>query len=602
MARAKKEQIKAENAALNARRAKNNRPVKHQINDIKLNDFGFPILPEFDSNASETKVAMSGTGIKGNGMKAYIDNPTKFKVGRGARGLIEKVDGVPYVIQRKVARNFILHGMIMRLRASQIRKYAVRSEGKDKPGFKVRLKDIRRAPTKIEQKLIDECETWIFNTGRRDFEGAARRKDRLPQYTEKFVRDTLTIDRIATSMRFDRTGEMVDFALVDGATIIPVNPYEGFDGDLSIEYVQEVNGQIIEKFHTGEMMVDWLYQTSEVDQQYYGWSGIEEAFKEIMATINALKYNSGNFTTNKTPKGFFSTDEEIDQSVLNDIEERFAALFSGADGAWRTPFFGGATNLRYNPIQSSNRDMEFTSYMNLLFSLYLALFNVDPAELGLRFNESAAMINNTGGGAAQQGDRSKERGIIDLLEFKARHLNAVLDRTKRFADLEIIHTGTEVIDKTADLQNIQQMQSTIYSTDQLRAQRDEPPLWQQAKDSGIDDEQILDQIKLLGSLPTSPTAMALFQNIMMQAAQQQQMEQQMAMQGGAPGAEGDPNAGGGEPGADGQPGGDEEGGDELNPDDLPEFEEEPEHEGAINLTTSKEPKELQKSRKFTVEL
>lgn len=597
MAKASKERIKAENALLDKRRAKNNTEPKSQINDIVLNDFGFPVLPEFGNSTVNTKVAMSGT-VKGNGLKAFIENPTRYSNARGSRGVMKKVDGIPYGVIRKIARNFILHGMILRLRASQLRKYAVRAEERDKPGFKVRLRDFKKAPSKAEQKLIDECEMWLFNTGRRDFEGAVRRKDRLPQYIEKLVRDILTCDRVATSMRFDRSGEMVDFALVDGATILPVNPYEGFDGDKSIEYVQEINGQIVEKFYFGELMVDWMYQTTEVDQQYFGWTGIEESFKEIMATINAMKYNSGNFTVNKTPKGFFSTEQELDQGVLNDIEERFAALFSGADGAWRTPFFSGA-DMRYNPIQQNNRDMEFSGYMNLLFSLYLAVYNVDPAELGLRFNESASLLNNTGSAAAQS-DRSKERGIIDILDFKARHLNAVLERTKKFKDLELVHTGTEILDKTADLQNVQQMQSTIYSTDQIRAQRDQPPLWEQAKEAGITDEKILDQIKLLGSLPTSPTSMAVLQNILMQSAQEQQMQQQQAMQaqgGGAPGAEG------GEPGEDGGEQSDDEGGGEFDDDEMPEYEEEEEGpEGAIDLNASKQPKPLQKSRKFIVEL
>lgn len=603
MARAKKSQIEAENNALIVRRNKNApKPPKSQMNDIQLNEFGFPVLKEFGADAPNSKLKISGGTIKGNGLHAYMDNPTKFRNGRSLRGVIAKVDGIPYPVMRKIGRNFILHGMIMRLRAGQIRKFAVRSEAKDKPGFNVRMRDIRRAPTTAEQKLIDECELWLSQTGRRDFDGHQRRKDRLPQFTEKLVRDLLTCDRLATSFRYDRSGEMVDFAAIDGGSILPVNPYEGFDGDRSIEYVQEINGQIVEKFYPDEILVDWMYQTSELDQQYYGWSGIEEAFREVMATINALKYNSGNFTTNRTPRGFFSTDEEVDQGVLNELEERFAALFSGADAAFRSPFFGGAANLRWNPIQTSNRDMEFTGYMNMLFSLYLAVFNVDPAELGLRFEQSASMINNTGNAAAQ-GDRSKERGIIDILEVKARVLNSILDRTKKFKDLEVIHTGTEIIDKNQELQQLEQMQSTIYSTDQLRATRDEKPLWEEAKKNGIKDPEVLDQIKLMGSLPTSPTATTVLSNILMAAAQKAQMEQQQAMQG-QPGAEG------GEPGAEGQPGDEgDDGGDsgDIEPsDDMPEYEEDEgsadEDQGHINLTAKQAPKPLQKSRKVTLEL
>jgi len=601
MARASKKQAETGNKDLDSRRRSNTpKQTKNQINEIKLNDFGMPVLPENRPGAENAKMAMSNSHVKGNGVKAFVENPTRFKIGRGSRGMIQKTEGIPYPILRKIARNFILHGMVMRLRASQIRKFSFRSEAKDKPGFKVKMRDLRRAPTKVEQKLIDECEQWLFQTGRRDFEGATMRKDKLPQMSDKMVRDLLTIDRIATSLRFDRTGEIVDFASIDGATIIPVNPYDGFDGDRSIEYVQEINGQVVEKFHHGELIVDWMYKTSEIDHQYFGWTAIEESFKEIMSTINALKYNSGNFTTNRTPKGFFSTAEEVDQQVLNDLEERFAALFNGADSAWRSPFFAGVQDLRWNPIQQSNRDMEFSGYMNMLFSLYLAVQGVDPAELGLRFNESASLINNSGGQAAQS-DRSRERGVVDILEFKARHLTEILERTKKYKDLEVSHTGLEIVDKTVELQNIQQQQSTLYSTDQLRALRDEEPLWKQAKEMGIDDEEILSQIKLIGALPTSPTAMSVLQNILMQKAQEKQMQQQQAMQGGE-GGEGAPPGGGEQP----EEGGDEEGGEGFDESELPDYEEGGDedggNEGHIELQAKEAPKELSKSRKFIIEL
>lgn len=607
MARGNRDQVKAANNDLILRRNKNTpKAPKTQINDIKLNEFGYPVLPAFGADAPNQKLRLSGQNPKNNGLRAYVENPTKLGQGRAIRGVLQKTEGIPYTVMRKIGKNFILHGMIMRLRSGQIRKFAVRSDSKDKPGFQLRMRDLRRSPTHAEQKLIEEAEIWLQQTGRRDFEGAQRRKDRLPQWTEKFVRDLLTCDRTASAFRFDRVGEMVDFAAIDGATIMPVNPYDGFDGDKNIEYVQEINGRVVEKFMFDELIVDWMYQTSEIENQHFGWSGIEEAFREIMATINALKYNSGNFTTNRTPRGFFSTDEEVDQGVLNDLEERFAALFSGADAAFRSPFFGGAANLRWNPIQTSNRDMEFTGYMNMLFSLYLAVFNVDPAELGLRFEQSAAMINNTGGAAAQ-GDRSKERGILDILEVKARVLNSILERTKKYKDLELIHTGTEIIDKSIELQQLQMMQSTIYSTDQLRATRDEKPLWEEAKKMGIDDEKILDQIKLMGSLPTSPTAMTVLSNILMAQAQKDQMEQQAQMQGD----QGDMGGGEGQP-DEGDQGGEGDEGDE-NQDlgdgsELPDYEEEGDEggneapKGAINLTASAKPKEMQKSRTFSIEL
>lgn len=450
---------------------------------LRLNEQGFPILQGRNTYAKEKRVKVSNNNQMR--LKGYVDDPNYYIRSYGNRGVVEKFFGIPFNILRKISREFIVVSSILRLRSYQAQAYAQPWEEDDKPGLRAVLRERHKEPSQAQLKVMKEMEEWAYQTGRRDFEGAVKRKDRFPQFIEKFIRDMLTLDRVAVSRRLDVSREVVDFSIIDAATIKPVDPYVGFDGDKDIAFVQDINGSIIEGFSDEEVIVDWMYHITDIEHQYFGWSPLEESFKETKSTISALRYNSGNFTDNKAPKGFFTMVEGIGESDLDELEERWNALFTGAESAFRTPFFSGH-DIKYNSVGATNRDMEYSKYMDHLMLLLFGNFSVDPAELGWKFDRSQALFGEK---QDKKQDKSKDRGLGALLDALARMMNRLIEPSNKWAEFKFVFTGRKNIDKDAKLESDVKKLANYVTVGETRKENDRPSLEELAKEMGLDDDE-----------------------------------------------------------------------------------------------------------------
>jgi len=470
----------------------NPRTPRYAINQVRLNEQGFPIMPGMGSFRDEQKVRVSD-GSKSYRLKGYRDDPNYQARGRGHDGVINKYFGIPYHIQRKIAREFVVVAGILRLRSFQIGPYTARSKDEETPGLKIIKRDIESEVTEKEKQEMKEMLEHVLQTGRRDFPLSVTRKDRFPQAAEKIMRDVLTFDRVAITRRFDNAGNLVDWAVIDAATIKQVDPWVGYNGDTEVIFAQEVNGRIIETFKAGEIIVDWMYQSSDIEHQYYGWSPLEEAFKEIRATIDSLKYNHGNFTQNRAPKGFFTIPEELTDDQLDELEDRWDALFNGADHAFRTPFFSGSDKIDYTSVGNTNRDMEYDKYMQLLMQLLFMAYSTDPAEVGIKFDRSPQGGGLSTGNVPKMQDASKDRGLGAVLDFEARIINRVYEGTDWGEKYEIAFSGRKIIDKDAVLERDIKKISNFSMLGEIRDKNDMKPRWevikQKLEGTPLDEEE-----------------------------------------------------------------------------------------------------------------
>lgn len=453
------------------------------INDIKLNRFGVPIIPE-NQSISGKSVITSNSNRKNTGLKGYEEDPTYLNRGAKARGIIEKIYGIPYWIQRKTAREFNIFATIVKLRKNQAMQYCRPHKDKDTPGIAIRLKDKDKKPSDKEMKEMYELLQWIIETGRRDFEGSENRKDRLPQFMAKLVLDVLALDRVACVIRRDRSGEPVDFAIRDAETIKPVDQYQGFDGDKNIKYVQEIDGKVVDTFKEGDIIVDWMYKTSDVRHQHFGWSGIEETFNEIKSTLQSFKYNRGNFDQNKSPRGFFSMSEQVEEDVLDDLEERWSGIFTDPGKLNKIMFFAGS-DIKWNSINPGNRDMEFDKWVQLLLVLLFANYGVDPEEFGIKLDKGASVFGDRD---TKKSDKSKDRGLGALLDFSAYFLNRIISTSKKWDPYELYYTARDSIDKdTQQERDIKKITNT-HTVYEVRKEADQKQLWELVDEIFTGDE------------------------------------------------------------------------------------------------------------------
>lgn len=393
-------------------------------------------------------------------------------------GLKDRWFPLDYGMLRQIADKVIVISSIIQTRCSQGRPFGRISNDRDKVGYTTRLKDLDKHPTKKQQENIKEINKFFKKTGLTDIpiiEGELDREDYFDDFLEKVIRDALIINQIAVVLRYNVGGDLIEFRVIDGATIKKVDPKTGYRGDKSIVYVQEIDGNVNEEnglFRRGELIFDTMNKTSDLKYAFYGKSTLEMAISTITGFLNSVAYNNEFFNSSAQPKGFVAfKDANLDEEQLEELRRQWTMMFSGIKGLWKTPFLQG--NAEWKNLAPSNRDMEFNQWLQVLQSWLCALFKIDQAELGLKANLSQGVMfeNNE-----SKLDYSKDRGLKDILSFIEKFCNKILSYTKWGEEYEIVFTGIEQTDRKGEAELDKMHVETFKTLDEIRAEHDYEPL------------------------------------------------------------------------------------------------------------------------------
>lgn len=447
------------------------------------------------------------------------------------RGIRRKFFNLSFDILRRVADQVVVVGSIHNKRASQIRTFSEPSTDDDKPGWKITIKDQERDPSAGEKKAIKQITQWFDMTGFKfdPPKGEPKRRPKLADAMEMLVRDLLTIDQVAVELRKSNGGQILDWHVLDAATIFPVDPRKGLNGDMEVGYVQMVLDQIVSEFGWDDLLFDFMNKRSDVKFRMFGYSPLEQSIDTITAFLFATAYNRDQFSNSAMPKGFFSFDPKtgtLDREQLEELQRQWMAMFGGIKGMWKTPFL--QYGARWNNLAPANRDMEYTKYMDTLQAWICSIYKIDPSEVGLRFEQSSSIsIGNSGVAADHQRKASHDAGVKDILFFLRHLFNKIMAEQKGWEDFEFVFTGVEIEDKQQATAIEAQQVSYRKTINEIRALHDDPPI------EG-------------GDIILNPTYVQFVQQNKQMEQQQQMMAQQQQM--------------GGQPGQPGQPGEEEGGG------------------------------------------
>ncbi|MDA8087751.1 MAG: hypothetical protein M0Z75_13740 [Nitrospiraceae bacterium] len=431
-------------------------------------------------------------------LKALLESQLELYTSRGIK---EQFSYIPdYKLRKCEERNPII-STIINTRCRQIRAFSQSSKDTEKPGFRIRMKNEEKNPTKDQRKEMAWLEEWFYNTGRNDFPEAIEREDNLLDVMQKTTREYYTIDKVAIELRRDKRDRLVDFWAVDGATIKRVVPggYRGTESDFDpraimmndefseklaqskidnlppkeeIRFVQEIDGRLCAAFRQKDLIFDFMSKRVDVRYAGYGYSCTEQAMNVITAFLFALAYNSQAFNGATIPKiGLAFESGDFDTDALKDLQEEWLANFSGVQGAYRIPMLNGRVSVL--DFLKSNRDMEYQKFLEFTASLTGSIFGFDLMEAGLKFfSTTNALTENS----ADRQQFSKDRGLIDLLGTHANVNNKIL-RMGGWADQYIFEfTGLDPKDREFEQKNKSERVKTYMTVDEIRAEDDLPPL------------------------------------------------------------------------------------------------------------------------------
>jgi len=388
-----------------------------------------------------------------------------------ARGVRERFFNLSFRILREAAHRVYPIGAIQNIRCMQLKPFTKRAYNEKEQGLKCRLADRDATPNKKDKVIMKQIEDFFLNSGFTDFSGAEDREDKLCDIIELATREVMTIDQLAFSLRRDKKGRLLDFWVLDGVTIKRTLPDVGYEGDKKIKFVQEIDGRVVEVFTKDDLLFDYMNKRVEIDKRGWGYSYLEMCIDAITAWLFAMAYNKEIFNSGSQPKGFFSFDSDVDQPDLEELQREWVAMFRGVKGMWRTPFLKHGA--KWNSIISSNRDMEFNEYVQVLCSWICAIHGIDPAELGIRFNRTQSVMYDN---PESKIVYSKDRGLRDILGFHQGWINKIKDMVPEWDPYYVEFVGIEGINQKAELE-IDEKQTSVYMTiNEKRKEKDLKPI------------------------------------------------------------------------------------------------------------------------------
>jgi len=429
-------------------------------------------------------------------MKGFLESQWQVN---SSRGLREQMPPIADNLLREIERKNPIISSIINTRCRQMRAFSRRVNDDRIPGWRIKIKDIQRTPTKAELKRIEEIEQFFTNTGRMDFDGWEEREDTIHDVMIKMAREFLTIDKVAIELRRNNRGDLLDFWLVDGATIKRVTRYGGYRGQRSdfdprlyvsaqwlteklaqlkmdmvpkvdkIKFVQELDGHLIAAFEHKDLLFETMQSRVDIRYAGFGYSPTEQAIGVVTSFLFAMAYNSEVFNTGAIPKiGLSIEDGGFSDEQLQELQDEWIANFRGIGGMWRIPILNGKVNVV--DFWKSPREMEYSKYLEFTGALICAVFGIDSSELGLRLQQATSVLSEN---INNKMEFSKDRALKDILGKQEDVFNKIV-RICKWDDFTFHFCGLDPLDKDAEMRLMNLDVKSRKTLNEIRAENDLP--------------------------------------------------------------------------------------------------------------------------------
>lgn len=383
-------------------------------------------------------------------------------------GYKERPSAVTYGTLQAMVWKVPLVNAIIQTRINQISAFATPQRNRFETGFRVRLRDQEAKPTRQDKIFMKKMEDMLITTGNTE---DPRGRDSFETFLRKITRDSLTYDQTCIEVVPGRDGRPAEWYAVDAATVRLADTHRLHPDDNTdrIKTVQIYDQVVISEFTDKELAFGVRNPRSDIRSQGYGTSELEMLISTITHILWGLNYNANFFSQGSVAKGLLNLKGAIPEKQLRAFRRQWYQMVAGVENAWRTPIVN-AEEIQWVNMQASNRDMEFSSWIDFLIKIACAVFQMDPIEVNFKYGSTGqrAMF-----GAADRAKlvESKDKGLKPLL----RHFSRLVDKyiiwpiNPAFV-LEFIGLESQTPKEVADL-NTQRVR-TIYTIDEIRAEND----------------------------------------------------------------------------------------------------------------------------------
>lgn len=367
---------------------------------------------------------------------AIIDPLNSLALGE-TRG---KPTPIPYNTLRRMSQVPAI-AAIINTRLNQVARFAKRPRYSGDIGFRITTKD---PDAKLEGNLqakARKIEEFFLQTG---WEKNRVRKDNFDTFLRKIVRDSLTLDVVTFEKVASLKGELFEMWAMDGATIELVlnNPtgegsgYElpvykpvtrsGLDNVGDIAYVQKINGVVVAEYTEDDLAFAVRNPRTDLMFTDFGMSELETLIEIVTGIVNGVRYNTSYFSHSHLPQGVMELVGKYKDTHLQAFQRHWKNLTQGAPGKWSVPVMAmeEGQGFKFTPFKNSNRDMEFNEFLEFLFNVACAVYQIDPNEVGFKSWTSSSGAMGQSDNTQAKMDESKDKGFIPLMSFLSNTFNS----------------------------------------------------------------------------------------------------------------------------------------------------------------------------------
>ncbi len=381
-----------------------------------------------------------------------VDPRVQTWLWQGAQGVRERILTLNFESLRRAVGQIPLINGIINTRQDQIMPFLHLATEQNDRGFTFeienRTEDFRGAEEDPDE--IMQLANFVEQTG---FIFDPEREDDFADYISMLVRDTYEIDQIATEIQYNRLGEPVAFWALDGATVMRVTDSKLYDQ--GIRYVQRIDDKIYARYKPEELIFDYKFKRSDIRYRGYGYSPVEMCINIITTLLFGYNYIRDQLVRDRVPKGFISVMGDVAKPQLDAIRNYWYAAMTGAGASFSIPILPSGKDgvgVDFKPLSQNNKDMEYHKTMMFISSLVGAVFSFDLAEMGIKTDDSTALIGENIGPRQQT---SKDRGLGSMLGFIEQHINKILRKVTQKYRFKFVGIDPEDESNKAEVRNKQ---------------------------------------------------------------------------------------------------------------------------------------------------
>ena len=416
-------------------------------------------------------------------MKAYEENPIRMAQSVNYK---DKPTSLSYNILYQMSVKNSVVAAVLNTRVNQVTTFTKPARfSEDGIGYKIRLRDPLAVPTKEQQEVINSIELFLENCGFTDDSD----RDDFDTFIRKLVRDSLTYDQMCFEIIPDRKGRPAEIVAVDAATIRAAS--ENYSADSSwaqyapkkneeVKWVQVIDGTIVSWFTAKELAFGVRNPRTNINLQPYGFSELEMLIQQVTSHLYAEEYNSKYFSQGGTTKGIINIKSDPNgignKEQLESFKRQWRAQVNGMTGSWKTPVLQVPDGIEYVNVSQSNRDMEYSQWVNYLINIVCAVYQIDPAEVNFSNNGGAAAQSSVFETSQEQKlKNSKDKGLKPLLRFIETIINKYVV-SKFSQDYVFAFTGLDDKSEEEKAELDSKQVKTWRTVNEIRKEHGEKPL------------------------------------------------------------------------------------------------------------------------------